>query len=376
MQEFSDFLLPVNVNEINEDNGYYDGQLARHIDIFESSMPDISSADIVLLGITENRGNGDGQSFTNAANAIRKQFYRLHYWHTDIKIADIGNVKTGASLQDSYAAIQFELAQLLDQKKTVVLLGGSHDITLAQYNAYKQLNKNIEATCIDSFIDLSAEHPIPARNFLMEMLTSEPNVVSHYNHLAFQSYYVHPRMLETIDKLGFDCYRVGKIQESIDEIEPILRNTNLLSFDISAIKNSDAPSNKKCPNGLTGVEACTLAQYAGMSKNLSSIGLFGYNPLQDNDELSARQMAQLLWYFVDGKAKAMAEAPLSNREAFYEYHTAFGEIETLFLQNKRSKRWWMQIPNNKFVACTHADFIKASHGDIPERWLRTQERTI
>lgn len=376
MQGLSDFLLPINLGELNDDAGYYDGQLAKHIQVFETEMPDVQSADIVLLGVIENRGAADRNSTTNAANEIRKHFYRLNYWHTDLNIADIGNVKTGASLADSYAAIQFELAQLIQQGKTVVIIGGSHDITLAQYNAYKQLSQNIEATCIDSKIDLSIEHPVPARNFLMEMLTAEPNHISHYNHLAFQSYYVHPRMLETIDKLGFDCYRAGRVQEHIEDMEPILRNTNMLSLDISAIKYSDAPANKNCPNGLTGVEACTLAQYAGMSTRLSSFGIYGYNPATDSDELTARQIAQIMWYFIDGKSRAANEAKLSDREAFYEYHTAFGEIETLFLQNKRSKRWWMQMPDKKFSPCTHSDFIKASNGDIPERWLRVQERSI
>jgi len=43
----------------------------------------------------------------------------------------------------------------------------------------------------------------------MEMLTSEPNLVKHYNHIGFQSYFVHPRMLETMDKLRFDCFRLA-----------------------------------------------------------------------------------------------------------------------------------------------------------------------
>ena len=71
----------------------------------------------------------------------------------------------------------------------------------------------------------------------MDLLTGEPNFIRHYNHIAFQSYYVHPRMLETMDKLHFDCYRVGSVKENIDEMEPVIRNSNLFSFDISAIAN-------------------------------------------------------------------------------------------------------------------------------------------
>lgn len=374
MQGLSDFLTPVSLSELNDDQGYYDGQLAKHIQVFEEAFPDVESADIVILGVAENRGAADMHRFTNAANIIRKHFYRLHYWHTNTQLCDIGNVKIGATLADSYAAVKSELAELLKQNKTVVLLGGSHDITLAQYQAYRYLGRETEVTCIDAKIDLSVEHPAPARNFLMELLTGEPNYVAHYNHIGFQSYFVHPRMLETIDKLRFDCYRVGRVQEFLEDMEPILRNTHMLSLDISAIKNSDAPANKKCPNGLTGVEACTLARYAGMSKQLSSFGIYGYNPEEDVDELTARQISQVLWYFVDGKNKSKEEAPLSDRNAYNEYHTVFGEIETLFLQNKRTQRWWMQMPDKKFIACSHGDFMKASHGDIPERWLRVQER--
>ena len=35
----------------------------------------------------------------------------------------------------------------------------------------------------------------------------------------------------------------------------------------------------------------------------------------------------------------------------------------------------MQMPNNKLIACSFADYKKASQNQIPERWLRVQERS-
>jgi len=32
------------------------------------------------------------------------------------------------------------------------------------------------------------------------------------------------------------------------------------------------------------------------------------------------------------------------------------------------------MPDKKFIACSHNDYIKASLNEIPERWLRVQER--
>ena len=374
MYDLHDFLTPIPVNELNDDSGYTDGQLAKHITIYEKGMPDITNADIVLVGVNETRGSGFFDNAISAANAIRKQLYQLHYWHTDVIIADIGNIKTGATLNDSYAAVKTVLAELFRLNKTVVILGGSHDITLAQYFAYKELQQVVEATCIDATINLKGENPLRSENFLLEMLTGEPNLVKHYNHIGFQSYFVHPRMLETMDKLRFDCYRVGAARENLEEMEPVIRNTNLLSFDISAIKYSDSPASSESPNGFSGEEACILARYAGLSNKLNSFGIYGYLPQQDEKELTAKQISQMLWYFIDGKNRSKQEAAIEDRDYFNEYHSSFTEVESVFLQSKKTGRWWMQLPNKKFIPCSYNDYVQASRNEIPERWLRAQER--
>jgi arginase family enzyme len=374
MYDLHDFLTAVPIHELNDDKGYTDGQLAKHIAVYDTELPDITHADIILVGVNETRGSGIFDNTENAADCIRKQLYQLHYWHTDIVIADIGNIKTGATLNDSYAAVKTVLAELLRMKKTVVILGGSHDITLAQYFAYKELQQVVEATCIDASINLKGENPLRSENFLLEMLTGEPNLVKHYNHIGFQSYFVHPRMLETMDKLRFDCYRVGAAKENLDEMEPVIRNTHLLSFDISAIKYSDSPASSESPNGFTGEEACILARFAGMSNKVNSFGIYGYLPQQDIKELSAKQISQMLWYFIDGKSRSKQEALLEDRDYFNEYHTSFTEVESIFLQSKKTGRWWMQLPNKKFIPCSYKDYIHASQNEIPERWLRAQER--
>jgi hypothetical protein len=49
-------------------------------------------------------------------------------------------------------------------------------------------------------------------------------------------------------------------------------------------------------------------------------------------------------------------------------------VETIFLQSKKTGRWWMQLPNKNYIACSYNDYMLASHNEIPERWLRAQER--
>ena len=369
-----DFLQPVNRYMISEDEGYKDGQIGKKIEMYEDEeLPDLKGADIVLLGCNEVRGN-HLQPGVNAPDAIRRQFYALYQWHSDIKIVDIGNIIIGDALKDTYAALKTVLSELTAAGKTVVILGGSHDLTLAQYHSYTSRNQIIEATCVDALIDLSMESRNRSENFLMEMLTGEPNFIRHYNHIAFQSYYVHPHMLETMDKLRFDCFRVGHVKENIEEMEPVIRNSQLFSFDISAIAHAFAPSNKVTPNGLTGEEACVLMQFAGLSPSINTIGIYGYAPNLDRDQLTAKQISHMLWYLVDGYHRGRREARLEEKESFNEFHMAFSEVETVFLQSKKTGRWWMQLPDKKYIACSYKDYLLASSNEIPERWLRAQER--
>ena len=370
----SDFLLPINLHELSQDEGYKEGQLGKVAAVYEDEFPDLDDAQIVLVGCGEQRGSGMIGAESDAPNIIRRHFYQLFYWHTDIRVADIGNLRAGSSFSDSYAALKTVVKELINDGKTVIILGGSHDLTLAQYQAYADNKLLIEGSCVDALIDLNIDSPFRHENFLMEMLTGDPNYMRHYNHIGFQSYYVHPRMLETMDKLRFDCYRVGHVKESIDEMEPVIRNSHLFSFDISAIANAYAPANAVSPNGFNGEEACVLMRYAGMSPNVSSIGIYGYRPQYDRDELTARQISHMLWYILDGRSRGRREASLDERDSFNEYHTAFAEVETTFLQSKKTGRWWMQLPDKKYIACSYKDYLLASSNEIPERWLRAQER--
>ena len=371
-QNLTDFLQPINIAQLSHDKAYKDGQLGKSIEVYEEQMPDLLKADLVLVGCEEKRAINNIEA---APDKIREQLYSLYGWHGDVKIADLGNIKTGAAITDTYAALKTVIKETIALGKTVIVLGGAHDLTLPQYYAYADLKKIIDITIVDALMDLNMDSPLRNESFLMEILTGEPNFVRHYNHVGFQSYYTHPHMLETMDKLRFDCFRVGHVKENIEEMEPVIRNSQLFSFDISAIANAFAPSNTISPNGFNGEEACALMRFAGLSPSINTVGLYGYLPENDKDDLTAKQIAHMLWYFFDGRSKGGREARLEEKDHFNEFHIAFAEVETTFLQSKKTGRWWMQLPDKKFIACSKSDYLLASSNEIPERWLRAQERS-
>ncbi len=371
-----DFLEPVKETHLySNDEHFTQKQLGNHIDVYTKNFPDVQASDLIIVGCNECRGAGVLKSDNAGIDAVRKHFYQLYYWHSEVKIADIGNIKHGKRLEDTYSALQQVLSELQAMQKKVVIIGGTHDLMLTQYKVFAAEQKIIEATCVDAFLDMNMESIMKAENFLMEIFMGEPNFLKHYNHIGFQSYFVHPSMLETIDKLRFDCYRVGVVKERMEAMEPVIRNTNILAFDIAAIQNSHAPANRITPNGFNGEEACTLMQYAGMSNMLSTIGIYSYNYEQDITELTAKQISHMLWYVCDGIQKGKLESQLEQRENFNEFKLMFADFETTFLQSKKTQRWWMQLPDKTFVACSEKDYATALNNEMPERWLRAAERS-
>jgi len=330
-------------------------------------------ADVVLLGCEENRNLPAGSH--PGPDAVRAQLYQLYNWQPDIRITDLGNIRRGATEADTRAALRMVLHEILVSGKRVILLGGGHDLTLQQYEAFKKEKKIINATVADMLIDLEESEAVGPHSFLMDMLTGEPNFIRHYTHLGFQSYHVNPHILETLDKLRFDFVRLGRLRQEMEEAEPVLRASQLFSLDMNAVRYSDAPANTGgSPNGLGGDDACQLMRYAGMSEEMKSTGMFGFDPARDKHGMTAQLMAQMIWYFVEGMALGRREAPLKDRHEYAEFHVRFTSNDTTFLKSKRTGRWWMQLPDNRFVPCSYADYLYACKDKIPERWLREQER--
>ena len=64
MYDLHDFLSPISVHKLNDDKGYTDGQLARHIAIYENELPDITDADIVLVDLQKKKIVRGAEMFT------------------------------------------------------------------------------------------------------------------------------------------------------------------------------------------------------------------------------------------------------------------------------------------------------------------------
>jgi len=375
IQELQQYTATLHFREISE-TAYVPTQLGSHIEQIGLET-DLENLDIILVGCGEYRGQHPDSLYSDGPDKIREELYKLHYWHPEVKIGDLGNVMEGKSVADTRAALKTVLSELKALGKKVIILGGSHDLTLQQYDVFKDAGELIDFTIVDMLADVTEGNGSNYDDYLLTALTSTPNFVRHFNLLGFQSYYVNPHLIETLDKLRFDCYRVGKVREDIEQVEPTLRSTHLLSIDMNAVRYSDAPANKMAsPNGFYGDEMCKITRFAGMSSTLQSFGIYGYQPRHDLENITAKLISQMLWYYIDGVHVGKTEASLDDRSEFFEYHITFTDHHSFFLKSKRTNRWWMELSENKMIPCSHADYLAACNNELPERWLREMERLI
>jgi formiminoglutamase len=390
----ADFFSPVDINKFTPPSGFYTSQLGSLTEIYAHHFPDLENQtfDIAIIGVQDDRNAKSNQGCALAPDYVREKFYSLYQGNYNVRIVDLGNVIAGNKVSDTYFAIKTVMAELIKKNILPVIVGGGQDITYAQYMAYEDLEQKVDLVVIDSHFDLdeSDENTIEttSASYLNKIFLHEPNYLFNFSNIGYQTYFVNQDSLRVMEKLLFDVHRLGDFSGNMHLSEPIIRNASLISFDISAIRSSDACANGNAtPNGFYGEQACQLCRYAGMSDKLTSFGFYEFNPAYDVNGQTATLLAQMLWYFVDGFYNRKKDFPLQPKSQYLIYKTSLKNDahELVFVKSKKSDRWWMQVPypsgaskNERFhlVPCRYEDYQTAVAGEMPDLWWRTYQKLV
>jgi hypothetical protein len=174
---------------------------------------------------------------------------------------------------------------------------------------------------------------------------------------------------------------LGEIAGNIALAEPVLRDSDLVSIDMTSVKSGDSGNSVQfSPNGFDGREICALARYAGISDKVSSFGLF--NHCSSINE--ALLLAEVVWYFIEGWHYRSNEYPFSAKTTYIKYLVPLEEQELVFYKSDKTQRWWIEIPlmagvNNKLkkttlLPCSHEEYLLACNQELPERWWKAQRK--
>lgn len=352
-----------------------------------AGFPDVDEASLVLLGVKEDRASIDNPGCAVAPDYIRHYLYRLAKPHGDFSMVDLGNLMQGANVSETYYALIDVMQKLLDHGKTVVLLGGSDDLVFPIYKAYEILGRVINICSIDSRFNLEGGDEINSANYLQHIILQQPNYLFDYVGMGYQSYFVGQEMVQLMDELKFSTRRLGEVQTDINLCEPMVRFSDIVAVDISAVRQSDAPANAApSPHGLYGEELCQIARFAGLSDKTSVFALFEMNPAHDRDGQTAHMLAHSVWFFIEGFYYRMGDFPHRDK-ASYRRYTAILEngTEIVFYKSLKSDRWWMEVPcdnderrqrylRHTLVPCSYSDYQRAMENEVPELWWHYYNR--
>jgi formiminoglutamase len=353
----------------------------------QSGFPDLDGVQVAIIGVLDDRNSNLNKGCGEGPDEVRKYLFSLSKIN-GIRIADLGNIYPGATAEDTWFALSSSIHYLIKKNIFPLIIGGSQDLTYANYLGYEKLEQTVNMVTVDSHLDLgSIEDELSSRSYLGKIILHQPNFLFNYCNISLQSHFADPKTLELIEKLFFDNMRLGELRKDITDAEPLIRNADIFSFDISAVRYADAPGNATgSPNGLFGEEACQLCRYAGMSDKLTSAGFYEFNPKFDRHGQTAHLVAQMIWYMIDGIASRKKDFPVGERSNFTRFRVTAENFdhELVFYKSNKSDRWWMHVPyppdqrlkfeRHHMVPCTYKDYQSASSGEMPDLWWKTYQK--
>lgn len=384
------YLSPIQPNSL----GYYPSEFSVTLGSCitshtpEEGCPDIPDDGLVLLGVGEDRGAENNAGCADAPDEIRRYLYKLAVPHADAAIADLGNIILGQTVEDTYYAVAEVVAEVVRHGSTLVLMGGSQDITFAAYKGFELLGRIIDIASVDSRFDIDHNDDFTSRTWLQKIIMQNPNYLFFYANIGYQTHFVGQDFVKLMDDLKFDAYRVGEVQQDMSRAEALIRNSDLVSVDVGSVRQSDAPGNlDPSPHGFYGEEFCQMMRFAGMSNKTRCLGLFEVNPRWDNRGQTSHMVAQGIWYFIEGFYLRKHDDPLLFPENCKHFIVKMEdpEVDMDFYKSKLSDRWWVYVPceneelqeiysSQLMLPCTYGDYLQSLKGELPALWMKYFQR--
>ncbi|MBA7529644.1 Formimidoylglutamase [subsurface metagenome] len=378
-----DFLDPINLDkpdiQLIPDANVFFRSITTHTPDYE--LDDLSSFDIAIVGVPEDR-NSYNKGASLASDKIRAQLYQLNKVSDSVKIIDLGNLKQGNTFNDTYSALKEVFHTLLSNRLAVIVIGGTQELTIPIFQSLESIRSNINVTTIDRTIDIGKDSINNSAESYLPKILFKKRTLFKYCSLGYQLHLTNADNIDLINKLYYDAYRLGEIRSNISIVEPILRDSDIISFDISSVRQSDAPAfYNPAPSGFFSEEACQLARYSGLSDKLSVFGLFEVNPKFDINNQTTNLASQIIWYFIDGFSCRKIEFPTSENKNFKTFIVGHSDLnyEITFYKSTVSERWWMEVPNPKkdepiLVSCSYADYQMACEQEVPDLWWKSFQK--
>ncbi|MFL2614548.1 MAG: arginase family protein [Candidatus Marisimplicoccus sp.] len=374
-----DLLKPVSdslIDELNEN--YLQGSIYKKLAIHSSSfgIPDLESTNVCIIGLDEYR-NSFFQSATQDLDSIRREFYKLKFSNWKLSISDLGNLPNGNTVDDTYHALYEICKELLSKKIVLIIIGGSNDLIYPIFKSFDSYSDKVNIVSIDNQFDLYQESElVSGRTYMNKIIIDDSNSLNDFTNIGYQRHLCSHDELQLMEKLFFEYISLGEISENNMKAEPIMRNSNIVGFDMKSLSFSASfDQTQGNPNGIDPRLACILTKYAGQSNKTNFLGLFELS----NNKVSSKLYSEIIWYFLDGVDKRIIESDFNDSQTFNKYIVQTSGRDIIFYKSKISEKWWMLVDTSKnksisYLPCLESDYLEALNDNIPIRWLKATKR--
>ena len=335
-----------------------DACFGNHVLLFQKDLPDLRQVRVALIGTDE-----------TSSTAVRKTLAQYAWQFPEGAVADLGNMRKS----DTTQLVQV-LYELITGNVLPILIGGNDEMARAQFLAYQEAKAMVNWASVDEVFRLpdavvSPRHPL----------------LFHFALLGAQAHTMTPEQQKLLDKNNFELLRLGRLRANFEEAEPVIRDADLMSFHIGALKSSEAPGThlSATPSGFFLEEACQITRYAGLSDKLTSLGIYGFDAAKDPGGQTAASVAQLIWYFIDGFFNRKGDYPVSLKGLNeYVVDLPHYNYQLTFWKSTSTGRWWLQVPvdtkrklqRHRLIPCSYQDYQAACRQELPDRLFNAFKR--
>ena len=289
-------------------------------EIVSSDPQNYERAEIVIIGCPQDEGvnrNGGREGASEAPYAIRKQFYKLTPFNLRKRVFDAGDIKIGATLEETHDTHQQVVTQLLRDGKRVIVLGGGNDVSYPDGCAMSDVCGVDQwiAVNVDAHLDVRKAEQRNSGTPYRQLLDEGKLLPTFFYETGFQSHFTSPVYYDYIREKGVHRISLELLRSRNDadlELKEQIRNkfirhsealNSFFGFDLDVVRMADAPgTSAPSPLGLRAGEFIQLVKYAASLANTRMIEFSEVNPRFDIDDRTTRLVAIAMHRFCTGIA--------------------------------------------------------------------------
>ena len=261
----------------------------------KAGVPSFKNVRIAIVGVQETRSIGQPHQRKQNLNGIRKALYSLYIGNWNNKIIDLGDIPIGDKEKDSHKVLHDIAKEMYQRNILLIAFGGSQENTLGLCSVFNEFEVYYNLTSIDYKFDFGGVGSlISPDSYMSKLIANRPNYMTNFCNLGYQSYMVAQDEIDLMERLYFESIRLGTLTSDLKVVEPLMRDSDIVSMDMTAVKSNELQGGLTQVNGFTAQQFCALARYVGISDRVRFVGLCNI----PESSASTNFTAQAVWYII------------------------------------------------------------------------------